>query len=336
MVSLAKYRFALFLCVVFCVFSFWGTDWFHYLQQFPMLLSGEKGHMEDVYVWIAQNLAPNYLLFRLIIWGVAFYLFIKILNDLDISIDLALLFFAIFSIIWFSYARVTLAMAIAYFGGAIMFRTEKRFFPFVLGFVLLYISTYFHKSAVFAVFIVFLAYLFNMNAKFAMRVTILLFPIIVIYAKLKVSQFMLIDAENTDYMMSEYFVSGQSYMSRNSANSGWGAIIARLLERSPYYLIAFLGIRTLFSDIYDEIPSNLRSFIIIQILIVVFASVFMFDFDANTKILYGRFLRFDAIPTVIVMAYLYELGIYSKLVDASIYIAGLGSVYALLYTLYVC
>ena len=77
MVSLAKYRFALFLCVIFCVFSFWGTDWFHYLEKFPMLLSGEKGHMESIYVWIAQNLSPNYIIFRLIIWGGAFYLFIK-------------------------------------------------------------------------------------------------------------------------------------------------------------------------------------------------------------------------------------------------------------------
>ena len=336
MVSLAKYRIALSLCIVFCVFSFWGTDWFHYFEQFPMLQSGEKGHMEDVYVWIVQNLSPNYLIFRLIIWGGAFYLFIKILKDLDISIDLALLFFAIYSIIWFSYARVTLAMCIAYCGGTIIFRTEKRFITLILGFALLYISTYFHKSAVFAVFIVFLAYIYNVNAKNALRLTVILFPIMVIYAKLIVSQFMLIDAESADDMMSEYLVSGQNYMSKNSTVSGWGTIIARILERTPYYLIAFLGIRTLFSDMYDEIPSNVRSFIIIQILIVVFSSVFIFDFNANTKILYGRFLRFDAIPTVIVMTYLYELGIYSRLVDASILVAGLGSVYALLYTLYVC
>ena len=98
MVSLAKYRFALFLCVIFCVFSFWGTDWFHYLEKFPMLQSGEKGHMEDIYAWIAQNLSPNYIIFRLIIWGGAFFLFIKTLKNLDISIDLALLFFAIYNI----------------------------------------------------------------------------------------------------------------------------------------------------------------------------------------------------------------------------------------------
>ena len=334
MVSLAKYRFALFLCVVFCIFSFWGADWFHYLEAFPMLQSGEKGHMEDVYVWIAQNLSPNYVIFRLIIWGGAFYLFIKILKDLNISIDLVLLFFAIFAIIWFSYARVTLAMCIAYWGGAIIFRTEKRFITLILGFVLICISTYFHKSAVFVVFIVFLAFLFNMNSKFAIRITILLFPIIVFYAKLIVSQFMLTDVEGADDIMSEYMAAGQNYMSAKSAVSGIGAIIARIMERTPYYVIAFIGFRTLISDMYDEIPSNLRSFIIIQILIVVFSSVFLFDLNANTSTLYGRFLRFDAIPTVVVMAYLYEIGIYRKLVNVSIYIAGLGTAYTLLYTLY--
>lgn len=336
-VSLAKYRFALILCVIFCLFSFWGTDWFNYFDFFPNLQSGDKGHMEDVYVWIARNLSPNYLIFRLIIWGGAFYLFILILKSLDISEDLVLLFFVVYSIIWFSYTRATIAMTIAFLGGSIMYRKEKHFLSFIIGSVLLFVSTYFHKSAMFVIPIVYMAYLFDVNAKLALRLTILLLPIIVVYANSFVDQLMLTDIDNTtDNMFSEYMISGQHYLSYEKKITGLGAIIRNVLERTPYYIIAFLGFKTLASDWNEDIPFNIRSFIIIQILIVVFSSVLLFDFNGNTQILYVRFLRYDAIPTVIVMAYLYELGIYSRIVDASIYIAGFGSVYSLLYALYVC
>lgn len=335
MVSLAKYRFALSLCVIFCLFSFWGTDWFHYLELFPMLQSGERGHMEEVYVWIVQNLSPNYLLFRLIIWGGAFFLFIKTLNRLDISVDLALLLFVIFSIIWFSYARATLAMTIIYFAGEIMFRSEKRFISLIQGTVLLCFSAFFHKSAIMAIPLVYIAYLFNVNTKLALRITLLFFPIIVIFAKAIVNQLMSVDLDNSNNMILGYVESGQNRLLRESNISGWGAIIRNTFERMPYYLIAFVGTKILIYNIYDDdIPSNIKSFIILQILIVVVSTVFLFDLNANTQMLYGRFLRYNAIPTVIVMTYLYELGIYRRLIDATIYIAGFGSLYTVLYAMY--
>ena len=179
-----------------------------------------------------------------------------------------------------------------------------------------------------------MGYLFNVNAKFALRLTLLLFPIIVIYAKLIISRFMFTEIDNTDNMFMGYLESGQKNLASEGNITGLGGLIRTFLERSPYYMIAFLGFRTLTSNVYDDIPSNLRAFIIIRILIVVFSSIFLFDFNANTQTLYGRFLRYDAIPTVIVMTYLYQSGFYRKLTTASICIAGCGTAYTITYAFY--
>ena len=64
--STGRKNFGIFLILIFFVFAFWGSDWFHVADFYPQLQAGNKTHMEDVYVWIAQNIAPNYIVFRII------------------------------------------------------------------------------------------------------------------------------------------------------------------------------------------------------------------------------------------------------------------------------
>ena len=81
------------LSIVFVLFSFWGSDWFHYLDLYPNLLRGEKGHMEDVYVFIAQKLSFGYISFRFLIWGTGLIMYCLMVKRLSIDTDLALFFF---------------------------------------------------------------------------------------------------------------------------------------------------------------------------------------------------------------------------------------------------
>lgn len=329
----SKYNFASLLCLIFCLFSFWGTDWFHYLELFPGLQLGWKGHMEEVYVWIAQNLSPNYIVFRLVIWGSAFFLFLKTIDQLSISKYLTLYFFGTIYIIWFSYARVSLVMAMVFWGFALI-HTSTKLYMKLLALLVIGSSYFFHKTALFAIGTAFIATAILKYPKIALRMMLISFPLIIVIAKAFVASFVVMDIDASEGEMSSYMAKGQNYMDKSSAEVGIGALIRSFFETSPYYGIAYLSYKCLSSKQAFFVPNDIKAFMLLQIVIVFIASIFAFDFSVNTSALYGRFLRFAPIPNTIVLAYLYQSQFKRQLTKLVILIATCGTGYTLLYTLY--
>lgn len=331
-VSKAKYNIGWILCLLFCLFSFWGTDWFHYLETYVFIKDGYRTNLEDVYVWIIQNISPDYLFFRLVVWGTALFLFIKTANNLSVSKELVLLLFSIIYIIWFAYARATLAMAMAFYGYSLIIKNSHNFISVLLGVAILLSSYFFHKTAVFAIGVVALALLLKRYPRYTIWILLIAFPLLIVLAKIGVASFMLTDIGG-DGDMASYMAAGQRYMEEDLSSHGIGAFLQIMLERIPYYLTAYLG----FGIIRQKkiiIPNDIKAFIILQILLVLISSIFAFDLGVNTSTIYGRFLRFAAIPTTIVMAYLYQSGYRHKYVKRTIQIAACGTLYALLYSFY--
>ena len=81
--------------LVFCLFSFWGTDWFHYAEMYINLvyMDGFNTSLEGVYYFIANYLSPNYMVFRAIIWGSALYLLCLLFRHVSVRGDLLLVIF---------------------------------------------------------------------------------------------------------------------------------------------------------------------------------------------------------------------------------------------------
>ena len=52
----------IFLIFTFTMFSFWGADWFGYIVEYESVrtFGSLHTHLEDVYVWIIENIAPTY------------------------------------------------------------------------------------------------------------------------------------------------------------------------------------------------------------------------------------------------------------------------------------
>lgn len=331
-VSKRKFVIGCLICLLFCMFSFWGTDWFHYNESFVMVKAGYYSHMEDIYIWIIQSVSPNYLAFRLIVWGIALGLFYRTIKVLSVSKYLALFLFGSIYIIWFAYARVSLAMAIAFWGYALIVKNKHTFISVVLGFAILLSSYFFHKSASFAIAVAFLSLLLRKYPRYAICIVLLAFPIIIICANMGVADFMNSNMD-MDSTMGSYMAAGQHYMDKDSTVSGIGAILQKLFERTPYYLTAYLSFMML-SRKNIGIPNDIKAFMMLQILIVIFASIFAFNLGANTDAMYGRFIRFGIIPTPIVLAYLWQSGYRPKTVKLTVYIAIFGTLYALLYSFY--
>lgn len=324
-------RLAIFFSFIFVLFSFWGTDWFHYSEVYQKLLNGDQGHMEDVYVTIVQNFSVGYISFRFVIWGVGLMLLYLYFNRIFGTADLAMFFFFSIWLIWFSYARVSLAMILVYLGGSLLYKpTTPKVLSYTLGILLLFSSLLFHKTAIFAVFITILSII---SGLFDRRFFAVIVPIVLIVSPFLISSFLFdfMSMESEDSMMDLSVKYGQYYLDGESSTLGFGALLQRIFEIVPYYLLAMVSYVVLLRrNIDKDIAINMR----ILILIVVVASTLSFANSYNTTVLFVRFMRFAYIPASIILTYLWINNIYRIKSKIIYYIAILGTFYTVLYSLY--
>ena len=328
---------AKFLIILFCLFSFWGVDWFHYAQIFAKIKKYGGTHMEDVYVSIAQ-FSPNYLVFRFIIWGSAVFLVFDFFKRINVNYVLALLIFSATSLIWFSYARVSLAMALMFWGVSVVFNPlyGKKLLSYVVGISAIVASFYFHKTAAFGIGIIGIAFLANkLKGRSILILSALLIPIEFLLIQHYLLDFMLVDARVEEGAWGSSIASGQHYLGKETVTSGIGSNIAKFLELLPYYLTAYCCLKLSGKKhLFEMIPISVKAFVYIAFYFVLFASIFAFDFGYSTEILYGRFMRFAFLPCVVVVSYCYEIVETHKIAKYIVYLGMASTMYQLLYVLY--
>lgn len=332
-----RYLLAKFLILLFCIFSFWGTDWFHYAQIFTRIKHYGGTHMEDVYASIVQY-SPNYLFFRLMVWGGALLLVFNSFKRVCTNNVLAVLIFSSIWLIWFSYARVSLAMALMFWGVSLVYKPflNKKNVSFVIGFCAIFASFYFHKTAAFGIGVILIAILGNkLNRRIVFIMPILLFPIEFLLMQNFLVDYMLADAGVEDGLFEMSRISGQNYLGRDESVGGIGAKVARFLELAPYYLSAYCCLKLSgIKNFFIVTPNFVRIFVYITFFIVLLSSVFAFDFGYSTAILYCRFMRFAFLPCIIVVTYCYEVAETHKIAKFVIYSGMLSTMYQLLYVFY--
>ena len=329
--------FAKVLIVLFCIFSFWGADWFHYAQIFAKIKNFGGTHMEDIYVSIVQ-VSPNYIIFRLIIWGAALFFLFDFFKRVNVNSTVALLVFSVIWLIWFSYARVSLAMAMMFWGVSVIFNPlcKKRFFSIIIGLLAIVTSFYFHKTAVFGISIIVIAFLvYRLNGRAIITLSILFIPVEFILVQNFLMDYMLIDVSAEDSVIGASLVSGQRYLSEKTVVTGIGSNVAKFLELVPYYLTLVCCLKlNLKRNHFVNIPNDVKIFAFIAFYTIIFSTIFAFDFGLSTEIFYGRFMRFAFLPCVIVITYCYGWIETHKIAKFTIYSGVIGTIYQLLYVFY--
>ncbi len=332
-------KITIFLFFVFSLFSFWGADWFGYIEAYQLVVNYgyEHTHMESVYVWIIQNLASNYMLFRIIVWGGALVLFYDTVRRLSVNKSLVLFIFGCAYLCWFSYARVSLAMAMAFWGASLLYKPyyKRKNVSSILGVCAIACSFFFHKTAFFAIVVVLLAYIMmHLNRRWLVVVLLLIPALVVAMQSFFGDVLPLLSAESDNESMNQIVQSGQRKIDLVRGASGPGALIRAFFERTPYYILAYTCYKIHVSDIYMKIPKDIQFFTKVMFLIVFIASLFLFDYGMDTSIFYSRFMRFSFIPASIVAAYFYGNRIYQKQIKIAIYMAIFGAFYAMIYIFY--
>ncbi len=321
------------LIFLFCMFSFWGADWFGYFTEFNAQKEGWNTHLEEFYKILINNYVVDYLQFRFVIWGGALLFLYLTLKRFEVDKGIALYCFVACTLIWFSYARVSLAMACMMYGASFFVSKNKKLNlkTVIIGVSFLVLSVLFHKSAIFGAVVVAISY-FAMNAKRFMKLGLLALPFMVLLVSGWLMSYMQMDAEADEGLMAQAMTSGQNYMSAKSNFSGIGTMIAHILEYLPKYMLAYLC----FKYVNENTKMSPKMLFLINIFFYVMltSSIFFFDLGYNTNTIYIRFQRFAIIPMFIVLAYFYEVRYKMQLTNMVLKLALIGALYTVTYAAY--
>mgnify|MGYP002625779921 FL=1 len=346
----------LLVTLMFCLFSFWGTDWFHYAEMYFNILyvNGFNTSLEPVYCFVA-TISSNYLVFRLIIWGTALFLLMLLFGHVSAPRDLLLAIFCSVWLIYFGYGRVVMAYTLMYLGGAVITKPlrGKVLLSLILGVTLILLSAFFHKSSFFGIALVFLALLPRLLNKRTLLLALMAYPFMILSVQLLLMQFM--DSAFDPRDNSSYATAGQIYLSEDASDIGIAYLLLLILEFTPYYMAAWIAYKANSfrrDDAPSEtppegeeeeegegtqpaVPADIRFFSRLLVYIVLVSTIFLFDLGANTLTLYIRFMMFGFLPICVILAWAWQHDFCPRMVKYT-YLAGLaGTGYALLYSFYV-
>lgn len=298
-------NFIKFLCLVFCVFSFWGADWYGYKLYYTQINSGyEIRSLESIYIILMEYTLESYIVFRTVVWGCGLLFVFATFKKVFIKYEECLYIFVCCSLIWFSYARVSLAMAIMFYGMTLLHSVPNKAYK-SYGLVLIFLSYFFHKSSIFCILLIGISEFFvSLNISGRKKSYILLIVIISCWLLVPIVFIpsMYSVASDESNFMNNYIIEGIGYFEQASQDISIGGAVERFLERFPYYIISFSVLKMLTNN---ELDGNkiIESFGILIILIVGFSSSFLLNIDANVDVFYGRCIRYAQIPATILICH---------------------------------
>lgn len=322
---------AIFSIVYLCIYAFYDTDYYHYLEIFQNVSNGYISHMEDVYLHLALFADGNYSIFRLCIWGSAILLTFLSFKRFELPLPLAALFFLCLIVLKFGYGRVSLALSIATFGYSFIIKPiNPKILSIIIGILLLSCSSFFHSSVLFYILLL-ISSLFAVNTgKKLIYFLILIYPLFIYLFQKYGGQFIL---QYIDY--DESVQGALNYVNNDfKGYEGIGVAIRMFMERLPFFLSLLLAIIIKWKGIHKTMPFYMKSITNLCIFLVLSTFIFSFETSVNTYSLFYRFLYFTMIPMVILVTYCHTNSIIPKIVNIIFWCGFIASFYNLIYSLY--
>lgn len=336
-----RHKLILILGFIFCLFPYWAGDYINTGRDYRLAVQGQDSNWESIYFYLS-NLMPSYTFLRVAIWGTAFLLLNKFIQQFKEIDDrrYILLFFFTLCLPNFSYLRSAISMVMICLGIILLIRimdenksiiSIKPIFPLMI----IAASFFFHKSAIFgiAIAIISLATIFVKNIKLLVVVFILLVPVVTQYANDMIATFMM---ASNPFESSINIFAAKSYFDDSMIveSNGTGMLIQNILSRAQYYLFLALYIIILLNDKYKALPRHIICFGNFAALTIVIATLTQLVLVVTTPVLFYRLLYFSMIPMVVFLAYCYKNKIYYKFTKSILYVATCGTLYTLLYSSY--
>lgn len=329
-------RIGIVLILIFCLYAFWGGDYFHYRQAFEEFNSFGYMNQERIYEWFYRKFSFSYTFFRLAIWGLALLILLYAYYRVSPSFDLTLFVFVACSLPIFSYARVSLSMSIIILGISFLVYPGKlsRFFSLIFGLVLLGISVAFHKSAPIGISMA-IASLVMTNADRG-RIFLIAFavPLLVLVLQQAFDFFAVMDLDSESYITEHYrnrFIDAETNGRRVFA---LGPLLNEIITRLPMYLVAVLYIIIVWNGEFQSLTVGERAISSYAFCITLLAVLFSFDFGYSTRVLQYRTLYYALPANAVFLSAVRRCSICPKLFKTVFFLAMFGAFYQLLYATY--
>lgn len=320
--------FALLLIVSACI----DTDWFHYREMVHSydFTVGASNYGEPVYGYIVGLVGQNYLLFRLTVWGLAFWLTCIAFRRFGVNVNLAVFFLIAVFLIKFNYARATLGMASFYVGLSYLIKPKKGHIVLSLICAVLFFwcAFEFHHSMLILVILAPIVVILPMDKPFVLIFVLLLLPFL---ASLFNDSLLLVDLFDNEYLSSRF----NKGLDRDSLQANVFGVIQSVINYGVFVVPIILNTIVL-SKNHRVVSSTMIKLYRFTIGVVVLAVSFLF-MGLESRLFLYRILYMSIIPLTIISTGFYENRLMNRNQYRIIIWWGVFAiVYALLVLLYRC
>lgn len=299
-----------FVILFFCLYAFWDTDYFSFAAIF---YEGLENFRDPIYYYISKISFGSYIIFRLWIWGVAILLLRDIARRFGLNQNNFCYIFAVFFLLTFSYARVSLGMALYFWGLSFLLIKDKRWFGRIIrifaSFVLAYLS---HRSML--VVILLTPWAFVKLTKRKVMLFAILSPFVVIGVQAILGNIIagkLLSGE------SEFAQSASDYaQSAIEISFNWKWRLITILRYWSFYIaLGYILYVLYFKNKYEYCSSAVQSLLTLTLFIVIIAATILVVAGNRMLGLWlvgYRYLYMAGIPLCIIISYLYQNRVFSE------------------------
>lgn len=304
------------------LFPFEAGDYYHMMES----LHYKDFHaVEPIYEVIARFVGYNYILFRLVVWGGAFCLFLKTAKRFGLDIyKTAFLLYAMFIGI-FDYARASLAMSMFFYGFSFVCIpiNKRRLLSYMAGVAFMLASLLFHTSMTIVIASTMITFIpFN---KRTIIVGILILAVSVPFMNTILG--VIVDqALGGDGRLNENIVGYARQVTEEETYSTLEWIRRWVCYSTLFIPIIILGYKFFLQRHKLPIPSSIKKLykITLAVQIIAFSTLII---DLKTFILFYRILYISMIPVAILFSYSRQQGFISHRLYKSVIILALLGVF---------
>lgn len=327
----------IFLILVFCLFPFWGGDYFHYYEQMIEYNKGGYLLQEPVYGWMYSTFSFSYTFFRLVIWGFALFFLFNAYKRTSLSFGVCLFIFATCYMHYFSYARASLAMAMVILGLSLVVTSKgrNRLFLLISGMFLMGVSFFFHKSSLIGISAAIVS-LFLLNpGKKTILLLVVSTPLLVILLSHIIEMYLGFDFDNVGVITNQYRdrLAGVG-VELEDKSFGIGPFISQLLSRTPLYLCAILYIVVVIKGLFRNFTRGERALSSFSFVCIVIALTFLYDFGYDTSTIHYRILYWSMPANAVFLGAVYRTKRFPLFVKSILFTTIAGAFYDLTYAAY--
>ena len=317
------YFFTFVIAFFFCVFSFWGGDYFHYYSAYGN--GFVDTHVEKFYTILA-DISPSYSIWRVMIWGTALLMIDYVFKGLKINKYYLVYAFVALCLLDFSYGRFSLSVAILVLGYSFLAKRKNL----LLGLALLFLSVFIHRSAVFGIFTALLTLITPISKiKFFVLYSIS-FGVLLYFFNDALAYLIGLDTDSDEFL-GAIASRGQRYLEKEEMISGFGGYLRDVLDKIPLYLSLILYFIIMVKKTISTMPKNIVYYGSWSALMILLASLFAFGSDFQTSVMYERFLQYSVLPLAIFLTFCRCNNIFPRFVKFIMISAIVSSLYTLLY-----